>query len=70
MNGLIRNYDESPKCATQGISAYVAPTSRQILEEKKAHRQKELDEVEAAIKFLDENPTFENGLNLLSKALR
>lgn len=50
--------------------AYVSPSPRQVLEEKLAHRKKEIAEVEAAIQFLDENPTFEKGMNLLQKALR
>ncbi len=50
--------------------AYVQPTQRQILEEKKAHLQKQLKEVEAALGFFDSNPSFEQGLDILSKALR
>lgn len=50
--------------------AYHTPSSRQVLEEKLKHRKKEIAEIEAAIKFLDENPSFETGMNLLQKALR
>jgi len=73
MQELIPNpeYIDAPRrCNSTGIGAYVAPTSRQVLEEKLKHRLKEVDEVKAAIAFFDANPTFEQGLNLLQKALR
>lgn len=44
-------------------------TTPEQLRDKKAHLLEELKRVEAAIKFLEENPTFEQGLSLISSAL-
>jgi hypothetical protein len=65
---IISPYNErEPMCkSTLGERA----SQRQILSEKKAYLSKQLDDVSAALDFLDSNPVFEKGLDILAKGLR
>lgn len=62
-------YELNPCEPTKCISAE-RPSQRQILTEKQKYLTKQLEEVNAALNFLNENPKFETGLDILAKGLR
>lgn len=57
---------DSPKLCVQNER----PSQRQILTEKQKYLTRQLEEVNAALNFLNENPKFETGLDILAKGLR
>lgn len=68
MEGLItRQYDE---CAKEAIGRGIRrPNQREILIDRQTRLEQQLSEVKAALDFFDKNPSFEQGLDILSKAL-
>lgn len=61
MNGLSKYPQETALCAPQ------RQTIRERLEEQKRFLSEQLSNIESAIKFMDDNPNFENFHNLVSK---
>lgn len=65
-------YDELPKQATMGGMAVLdrAPSAREQLNSRKKRLEQELEDVNAAIQALDENPEVEKVLTLVGRTVR